>query len=186
MKRWLSVGLALLLLAPFASAGEAGENRAIDVAGTPIDAIVSPEVSIDGEDFTIEVTLGTDATGNGTTVHWTVQMCSNDGTCDPPISMMEMTDSDGKWSGMVIPIDDHSYVNYEITLNYTDGDDETFPESGFVNGGKVWSDCWVSGPESGGDGCGDDDSGFLGLPAPALIVTALIGFSAALIAKRDD
>ncbi len=185
MKRFLVVGLTLILLAPYASAGEAGENQTIDVTGTPIDAIVTPDASSDGEDFTVEVTLGEDATGNGTTVHWTVQMCSNDGTCDPPIDL-DMTNSDAKWSGTIEPINDHSYVNYDVILKYTDGDSETFPESGFVNGGKVWSDCWVAGSESGGDGCDDDDRGFLGLPAPALIVTALVGFSAALVAKRDD
>ena len=184
MKRIMVVGLALLLLAPFASAGDAGENRTIDVTGTPIDAIISPDVSSDGDDFIVQVTLGNDAAGNGTTVHWTVQMCSNDGTCDPPISM-DMMETEGKWTGTVSPIDDHSYVNYDITLNYTDGETETFPEGGFVIGGKVWSDCWVSGSESGGEGCPDDD-GFLGLPAPSLLITTLVGFSAALLAKRDD
>ncbi len=185
MKRIMVVGLALLLVAPFASAGDAGENQTIDISGTPIDAIVSPDVSSDGEDFTVEVTLETDAAGNGTTVHWIVQMCSNDGTCDPPTPIMDMAGNEGKWMGTITPIDDHSYINYEITLNYTDGETETFPEGGFGIGGKVWSDCWVSGSESGGDGCPDDD-GFLGLPAPSLLITTLVGFSAALLAKRDD
>lgn len=183
MKRCLTIVLVLLFLAPFASAEDAGQNHTIDVTDTPIDTIVSPEVSSDGEDFTIEVSLGDTAAGNSTTVHWTVQMCSNDGTCDPPISL-DMTNNDGKWSGTVSPINDHSYVNYDIILKYSDGESETFPESGFVNGGKVWSDCWVSGSESGGDYCDDGDSGLL--PAPALMVTTLVGFSAALVAKRDD
>ena len=98
---------------------------------------------------------------------------------------MDMVESEGKWSGTVSPIDDHSYVNYDIILQYTDGQAETFPESGFGSGGKVWSDCWVSGADSGGDEC-PGDNGFLGLPAPSLLITTLVGFSAALLAKRDD
>ena len=72
-------------------------------------------------------------------------------------------------------------------LTYADGEDEKFPEDGFANGGKVWSDCWVSGEENGGNNCPavavlPDDP----LPAPALVATILVGLSAALIAKRDD
>ena len=59
--------------------------------------------------------------------------------------------------------------------------------SNFSEGGKVWSDCWVSGEDSGGNNCPQivvlpEES----LPTPALLSTILVGLSAALIAKRDD
>ena len=98
-----------------------------------------------------------------------------------------MTGSDANWSGTITPVDTHSYINYDVILTYPSGEDEKFPEDGFSKGGKVWSDCWVSGEDSGGNNCPEvlvlpEE----GLPAPALIATIAVGLTAALIAKRDD
>ena len=190
MRRLLTLAIALSLCLPFAIAGEgAGVNRTIDVEGTPIEAIVVPDISTDGVNFTISLTLVDEAAENGTTVEWTVQQCINTGVCNPPekMSMENATNSTKDWFGWITPVDTHSYINYDIVLTYANGEDEKFPEGGFSQGGKVWSDCWVSGEESGGNNCPDmtvlpDDP----LPAPALISTILVGLSAALIAKRDD
>ena len=193
MRRLLALTLALSLCLPVAIAAEnSGVNRTIEVDGTPIDSIHAPNVSTDGVNFTIWVSLSEEANGNGTTVEWTVQQCINSGVCNPPERIsMNYIENRSKWTSTITPVDTHSYINYDIVLIYADGDDEKVPEGGFSEGGKVWSDCWVSGEESGGEGCPDDsitvsDPGGTSLPAPALVSTILVGLSAALIAKRDD
>lgn len=179
--------LVLMLCLPYAAAADnPGVNRTIEVEGTPIDSIGVPNVSTDGIEFTINITLSTEAANNGTIVEWTVQQCINSGVCNPP-ERISMNGSDANWTSTITPVDTHSYVNYDIVLTYADGEDEKFPEDGFANGGKVWSDCWVSGEDSGGNNCPEtvvlpEEK----LPAPALMSTILIGLSAALIAKRDD
>ena len=179
--------LVLMLCLPYAAAADdPGVNRTIEIEGTPIDSIAVPNVSTDGIEFTINITLSTEAANNGTIVEWTVQQCINSGVCNPPERIV-MNGSDANWTSTITPVDTHSYVNYDIVLTYADGEDDKFPEDGFANGGKVWSDCWVSGEDSGGNNC--PDTALLPeerLPAPALISTILVGLSAALIAKRDD
>ena len=193
MRRLLALTMALSLCLPVAIAAEnSGVNRTIEVDGTPIDSIHTPDVSTDGVNFTIWVGLSNESNENGTTVEWTVQQCINSGVCNPPERItMNYTEDRSKWTSTITPVDTHSYINYDIVLIYADGEDEKVPEGGFSEGGKVWSDCWVSGEESGGEGCSVDsiivsDPGETSLPAPALVSTILVGLSAALIAKRDD
>jgi len=175
-----AVLLVACLLVPFASA-DPGVNTEVDTAGTPIASITTPQVSSDGVDFTIEVVLTEEAAGNGTIVFWEVQQCINTGVCYPP-EMLEMTKNDGVWSYTLVPVPTHTYINYEIDLNYSDNTSEVFPVGGFIVGGKVWSDCWVSGTESGGD-CGGVVEGRI--PGPGLLIVAGGLALAAVIARRD-
>ncbi|MDE0708578.1 MAG: hypothetical protein OSB33_06480 [Candidatus Poseidoniales archaeon] len=188
MRRLLTLIIALSFCLPFAiAADDAGVNRIIDIEGTPIDSIHSPDVSTDGVNFTIWVDLSGEASENGTTVEWTVQQCINSGVCNPPERISMDVGDIGKWTSTITPVETHSYINYDIVLIYADGEDEKFPEKGFAEGGKVWSDCWVSGQNSGGNNC--PDTVVLEpepMPAPALMATIIIGLSAALLAKRDD
>jgi hypothetical protein len=79
------------------------------------------------------------------------------------------------------PVEDHSYVNYRITLGYADGNSSTYPESGW--GGKVWSDCWVAGNTSGGSAC--DGGG--GLPGFTLLATvSVLGMMAIAVRRMDN
>ncbi len=175
--------LAACLLIPLASAGgEAGVNVDINIEGTPISSITTPQVSSDGVDFTIEVVLMEDAAGNGTVVLWEVQQCINSGVCYPP-EMLEMAENNGVWSYTIQPVSTHTYINYEINLIYSDDTSEVFPEAGFIVGGKVWSDCWVSGPESGGDACPTVSEE--GIPGPGLLIVTGGLALAAIIARRD-
>ena len=181
MRRVLALSLCALLLIPLASAGESGVNKEMDLTGTAITIITTPDTSSDGVDFPITVTLDDEAASNGTTVSWTWQVCINTGVCLTPVPEDLSGSSDGKeWMAKMTPVDDHSYVNYKITLNYDDGNSSTYPTSGF--GGKVWSDCWVDGKVTGGDGC-PDEGGIL----PAIgIAGALLALSlAATIIRRD-
>ena len=189
MRRLLALALALSLCFPFAAAAEnAGENRTIDIEGTPIDSIHVPDVSTDGVNFTIWVGLSNESSEDVTSVEWTVQQCINSGVCNPPEKIsMNLVEDRGKWTSTITPVDTHSYINFDIILTYANGEDETFPEEGFVEGGKVWSDCWVSGADSGGNNC--PETVVLPpepVPAPALLATIVVGLSAALLAKRED
>jgi hypothetical protein len=187
VRRLLVLVLTLSLCLPFAIAADnAGVNRIIDTEGTPIDSILAPGVSTDGVGFTIDLALSTEAAENGTTVEWTVQQCINSGVCNPP-EKIAMNGSGENWTSTITPVDTHSYINYDFVLTYADGEDEKFPEGGFSEGGKVWSDCWVAGEENGGNNC--PETIVLEpeqMPAPALMATIVIGLSAALLAKRDD
>jgi len=187
MRRLLVLILALSLCMPYVMAAEdAGVNHTIEVEGTPIDSIVTPEVSTDGIEFTISLVLSSAAAENGTTVEWTVQQCINSGVCNPP-EKITMNGSGENWTSTITPVETHSYINYDVVLTYSGGEEEKFPEGGFAEGGKIWSDCWVSGEDSGGNNC--PDIAVLGpepMPAPALLATILVGLSAALLAKRDD
>ncbi len=177
-----AVLLVACLLVPFASA-DPGVNTEVDTAGTPIASITTPQVSSDGVNFTIEVVLTEEAAGNGTIVFWEVQQCINTGVCYPP-EMLEMTEDHGVWSYTLVPVPTHTYINYEIDLNYSDNTSEVFPEGGFIVGGKVWSDCWVSGTESGGD-CG----AVLGVdevvPGPGLLLLTGTLALAAVAIRRE-
>ncbi len=192
MRRLFALTLALSLCLPFAAAAEnAGVNRTIDVEGTPIDSItVFPETSSDSENFSIHIALSGESAENVTNVEWTVQQCINSGVCNPPevIPMTAVNVSTGvNWTSTITPVETHAYINYDIILTYANGEDETFPEDGFVEGGKVWSDCWVSGADSGGNNC--PETVVLPaepVPAPALLATIVVGLSAALLAKRED
>jgi len=187
MRRLLVLIMTLSLCLPHVMAAEdAGVNHTIEVEGTPIDSIVTPEVSTDGIEFTISLVLSSAAAGNGTTVEWTVQQCINSGVCNPP-EKITMNGSGENWTSTITPVETHSYINYDVVLTYSGGEEEKFPEGGFAEGGKVWSDCWVSGEDNGGNNC--PDIAVLGpepMPAPALMATILVGLSAALLAKRDD
>ena len=187
MRRLLVLIMTLSLCLPHVMAAEdAGVNHTIEVDGTPIDSIVTPEVSTDGIEFTINLVLSSAAAGNGTTVEWTVQQCINSGVCNPP-EKIAMNGSGENWTSTITPVETHSYINYDVVLTYSGGEEEKFPEGGFAEGGKIWSDCWVSGEDNGGNNC--PDIAVLGpepMPAPALMATILVGLSAALLAKRDD
>jgi hypothetical protein len=187
MRRLWVLGMAMALLMPFAAAAtESGVNQSIDVEGTPIDSLSTPSVSTDGVDFTITVALNETAKNNGTTVQWTVQQCINSGVCYPP-ELFNMSETDGVWTDTLTPVDTHSYVNYDIVLTYPDAEDtERFPEQGFSKGAKVWSDCWVSGEESGGNNCPDPDVEDNGVPALGLFAGIAVTFGAAMLAKRED
>ena len=190
MRNILVLVVTLSLCLPYVAAGDnPGVNRTIEVDDTPIESIVVPDISTDGVQFTIHLQLIGEAAENGTTVEWTVQQCINSGVCNPPerFTMTNETNQTSDWAGSVTPVDTHSYINYDVVLTYANGEEEKFPEGGFSEGGKVWSDCWVSGEDSGGNNCPDvailpPDP----LPAPALMSTIIVGLSAALIAKRDD
>ncbi|MCH2260720.1 hypothetical protein, partial [Candidatus Thalassarchaeum betae] len=124
-----SVALAVILLLPLAAA-EGGVNEAAETEGTAVASVETADVALQGEDFSITVTLDDEAASNGTTVGWTTQICINSGACYPP-ETSGLTDSqlDGStWEGSVLLDDTGAYVNWRIELNWTDGSTQTVPE----------------------------------------------------------
>ena len=181
MKRGLALVLCALLLVPAVMASEGGVNKDLDIEGTSISAISTPSESTDGVEFDITVTLDQDAANNGTSVSWTWQVCLNSGVCLAPVPE-GLTSSDGgtTWVTTMTPVEDHSYVNYRITLEYADGNSSIYPEAGW--GGKVWSDCWVDGEESGGDACEGD-----GLPGFTMLATvSVLGMMAIAVRRLNN
>jgi len=182
MKRGIALALCALLLFPAVSASEGGVNQDLDIEGTSISAISTPSESSDGVEFDITVTLDQDAANNGTNVSWTWQVCLNSGVCLAPVPE-ELTSNDGgtTWITTMTPVEDHSYVNYRITLEYADGNSSVYPEAGW--GGKVWSDCWVAGNTSGGSAC--EDGG--GLPGFTMLATvSVLGMMAIAVRRMDN
>jgi len=180
MKKGLALALCALLLVPVVMASEGGVNKDLDIEGTQISAINTPSVSSDGEEFDITVTL--DQENNVTGVSWTWQVCLNSGVCLAPVPE-NLASSDGgtTWTTTMTPVEDHSYVNYRIILEYADGNSSTYPETGW--GGKVWSDCWVAGEESGGTDC--DGSG--SLPGFTMLATvSVLGMMAIAVRRMDN
>jgi len=184
MGRVLALALCALLLVPLASAAENGENKVMDLTDTPIASIETPDISSDGELFPITLTLTDEAASNGTAVAWTWQVCINTGVCLTPVPADLSGSADGEvWTASMTPVETHSYVNYKVTLTFADGNSTNYPESGF--GGKIWSDCWIAGNESGGGCPADVAPGESSLPAIGLVgVLSALALGAAVIRRR--
>ena len=152
---------------------EGGVNVEPEIEDTIFDEITHTETTTDFEDWEITLTLNDDAFNNNTTFELWTQMCNNDGVCLQPNPANLSTDDNKAFSAAVTTIEDHSYVNWEVKVTYTDDNtSEQFPPSGYY---KTWSDCWNNAGEWGGDGCPekaseDDDDSFL--PAIGVMMTA--------------
>lgn len=154
----LTTLLCLLILIgtfiPSVAAVKGGEDIEIDVNNSPMMWIEHSTNLSDGMDWEITVKLNSNASDNGTTVKILRQMCTNEGVCFPPDFVnVSSSDENSSWSSSWQTIDNHAYVNWKVTLNYTDGEEETWPKSGEY--AKTWSDCWydIENDIWGGEGC---------------------------------
>jgi hypothetical protein len=191
----LLVGVILLLtsMTLLSVSAESGVNQQIDLTDTPLKSVTVDEISLDDKLFTIKIELNETAKQNGSSVDWTYQICTNDLVCFAPEDG-DIGKSGDEWVGTVMPLDDHTYINYIVVLNWTEGGGQRYPATGF--GGKVWSSCWNDGVTWGGEDCPDgkvtnnetevavDDFEFTpaaGLPIVLAAMTGAIGF----IARRQ-
>jgi hypothetical protein len=188
MKRGLALVLCALFFLPIVGAVEPGVNKVMDLEGTPITSITTPEIFSGSEDFQIAVALEEAAASNGTTVSWDWQVCINSGVCYAPVPV-DLTSADGgvTWTTSVEPIEEQAYINYRIILHFEDNNSSTYPSQGF--GAKVWSDCWISGNDSGGDGCNkiQETSEDMTSPLPGFAVLstlAIVGVVALVLRPR--
>jgi hypothetical protein len=174
--------LCLLMLIgtfiPSVAAVKGGEDIEVDVSNSPMMWIEHSTNLPDLSNWVITVKLNSNASDNGTTVKILRQMCTNEGVCFAPEFVdVSSSDENSSWASSWQTIDDHAYVNWKVTLNYTDGEEETWPKSGEY--AKAWSDCWydINNDIWGGEGCeaiavpldrdGNDD----GLPSISFLAT---------------
>ena len=180
----VALSLFILMVLPQGIvAAESGKNEQIDVENTPISSISHNDVSVDGVDFKITLNLDNEAAVNGTGVEIWTQICINSGICYDPVWHCEEVDGERcknqltksednvTWEVTVIPDETHTYVNYKVKLVYPDDSNELF------SSGKVWSDCWVYGEESGGE-CGNS------IPTVGIVSVVTVALIAAIIRKH--
>ena len=185
-RKLLTIIAACLLFSGFASAGDAegGVNIEPVIEETIFSEITHTETTTDLEPWNITLTLNDDAYNNNTTFILTTQICNNEGVClQPEDATLESSDNK-TFTSSVMTIDDHSYVNWRITANYTsdNGTEEKFPKSKYY---KTWSDCWLYEGEWGGTACEGDaktESESDDMPAIGLMATiTMVAIAAAFI-----
>ena len=77
--------------------------------------------------------------------------------CHAP-EIIDMTNTDNSWNGIITTLEKHSYVNWRIHIVYENGSEILVPErsEGYA---KVWSTCWEIMQDqeiiTGGDKCDD-------------------------------
>ena len=149
--------IAISIVPSLAIASESGENQHIELENTPISSILHEDTSFDGVNFDITLKLVDDAAKNGTNVEIWTQICINSGICYDPVWHCEVIDENrckkqliksednSTWIASVLPDETHTYVNYKVKVIYSDDSSKLF------SSGKVWSNCWVYGEDSGGN-----------------------------------
>nr|AIF18037.1 hypothetical protein [uncultured marine group II/III euryarchaeote KM3_80_G12] len=155
----LLVGLLLLSLSQLSLAGaknSAGVNHLPNFAGSAIDSITTPNQSSSGQPFPITLRLGKDSDVQNVSVEWTWYSCTNVGVCRAP-TVRNMTPNLNAtvWLDEVIPPAANAYVAFRVTLNWSNGTVQNFPESGFE--GQVWSDCYIWEGATNGQDCPTDE-----------------------------
>ena len=181
MRNAFLVALMLMFVSVATAGGTGGQDEGPNTAETPFSAYEATSPSVDGETWTMSLTMDQSAVDNGTTMQLTTQICTNDGVCDPPVTQEATVSEDGAvYTISVTPPEDHTYVNWRAKVSYTDGDDEFHP---FGDWYRTWSSCYYNDGSWGGsastdDGCVEEEespgAGFA-LSLVALTVAAAIG-----------
>ena len=106
----------MLLSLPLSSAaGNSGEDRLPDTESTPFSSASATSPSVDGELWELSFSLDQGYVDNNTGVEVMSQICTNDGICDPP-APQTLENNGGIYSTSLTPPEDHTYVNFRITL----------------------------------------------------------------------
>ena len=152
-----------------------------EIEESPIIDIEHSNNTSDGDEWNITIIIDNATAENGTFVQVKTQICTNDGVCQPPENRnMTVSGNNSTWKASMFTIEDHTYVNYRITLLYPDETEDVFPHSGWA---KSWSSCWRYGDPLvwGGEGCPDDTQSDEGepfakekIPAISLLATLCI------------
>ena len=178
----LSVVL-LVSMAFTAIASQGGVNEETSVEGTGVEVVLHPSDASAGDVFEVTVGLDEESANNVTSVSWVTQVCINSGVCHPPETHSMSEYSGSEWRGTIVPEDTVTYVNWNIEIQWNNGNTTKVPETGF--GWKVWSDCWYDNGTWGGDSteCQEEDTGFIpGFVTPLAMASISI---AALMVWRE-
>jgi len=176
--------LFLTILAPNSSAaGDAG----VDVnpeGDEPFTVIERTTPSVDKETWSLTIEMKQEAYDNGTTFQIVTQICTNDGVCDPPVTMdAEITER--LHSISLSPPNDHSYVNWRVKATDSDGNNTNHPHGDWFT---TWSSCWYTDGTWGGidslsdGGCSNDSEETPGFTT--VITMTAMTLAIATVAKR--
>ena len=176
--------LFLTILAPNSSAaGDAG----VDVnpeGDEPFTVIERTTPSVDKETWSLTIEMKQEAYDNGTTFQIVTQICTNDGVCDPPVTMdAEITER--LHSISLSPPNDHSYVNWRVKATDSDGNNTNHPHGDWFT---TWSSCWYTDGTWGGidslsdGGCSNDSEETPGFTT--VITMTAMTLAIAIVAKR--
>lgn len=187
MRNVMLVSLMLMLVGVATAGGVGGQDSGPDPATTPFSAHSTTSPSVDGETWTLTVTMNDEAVENGTTMILTTQICTNDGVCDPPVTQDATVSDDGSVHTVTVtPPEDHTYVNWRAEMTYSDGEEESHPSGDWY---KTWSNCYYDdgawgGENANADGCIEEEES----PGPgfALSLVALTVAAAAIGRRSGD
>ena len=179
-----------LLFVALPAAAEPEEPEEPDTQDLPVTVVTYDAPSVDAVPWTLSLALDDEAAANGTMVSFKEQICINEGICyQPTAHAMESSDAGRAWVGSVTPPENHTYVRWQIVLEYVA--DEVAEHSDWA---KTYSDCYLDW-EVGGDGAwhgaepcprvnSDGEEEPSGLPAPGVLVAGMAVLVAALALAR--
>ena len=76
----------------------------------------------------------------GTSFELITQICTNDGICDPPVTMN--ADIDQRLHSISLtPPNDHTYVNWRVKATDSEGNKTNYPQGDWF---KTWSSCYYN------------------------------------------
>ena len=171
-----------LLLPTTIGAGEGG----VDVNPSeddPFTVVTRDSPSVDNEKWSLTIEMSQEAYDNGTTFEIITQICTNDGICDPPVTM-DAEVEERLHSISLTPPNDHTYVNWRIKATDSDGNKTSYPHGDWF---KTWSSCYYNDGNWGGtdsldDGCSSDGEN---TPGFGSIIALIAVLSAAGIAVNS-
>lgn len=176
--------IVLLLLTPTSlGAAEGGVDVNPD-ENAPFTVISRDSPSVDKEKWSLTIEMSQDAYDNGTSFELITQICTNDGICDPPVTMN--ADIDQRLHSISLtPPNDHTYVNWRVKATDSEGNKTNYPQGDWF---KTWSSCYYNegvwgGTDSLDDGCSSDGET---TPGISIIATIAVVSIAGLIITRQQ
>ena len=175
--------IVLLLLVPTSlGAAEGGVDVNPD-ENDPFTVIARDSPSVDKEKWSLTIEMTQEAYDNGTTFELVTQICTNDGICDPPVTM-NADINQRLHSISLTPPNDHTYVNWRVKATDSEGNKTNYPQGDWF---KTWSSCYYNegvwgGTDSLDDGCSSDGET---TPGISIIATVAMVFIAGLIITRQ-
>jgi len=182
MRRVVAMIVISIFVSSYSAAAEGGVNESTSLEGTDLDGHSYHYEVISGEPFEVTVSVKEESAGNVTAVSWITQECVNSGVCYPPETREMASNSDGDWSGTIVPEETVTYVNWKIEVSWEDGNTTSVPESGF--GWKVWSDCWYDNGTWGGKSNSCQEGELSTIPGFSISIVVVSAATAALVARR--
>jgi len=168
---------------------ETGENITPDLENAPIENLTFTTPSEDLSEWELSVSVSEDSQ-NITKLKLETQICVYDPIlCHAP-EIIDMTNTNNSWSGVITTLEKHSYVNWRIHILYENESEILIPErsEGYA---KVWSTCWEIMQDqeiiTGGEKCNniieESEGNISGFP----IFSAIISITfATIIVKKNQ